>query len=124
MQLSLISSALPFCQLKTFELDEYGDILPATYSKVMTHEDEQSILVISYDQWIRLIEDKDGWVLHSTKEKDDETVISCSILPDDTVLVAIYEAFQFYSSDLDLLSVVALNSIVDGLAGRDRWGDD
>ena len=62
--------------------------MPATYSKVTTHEDEQFILAVTGKQWIRLIESKDGWVLHSTKDKPDERVKSCSILPDDTMLVA------------------------------------
>ena len=88
IKLSLLSKALPFSQLNTFELDSTNNVMPATYSKVTTHKDEQFILAVTTKQWIRLIEGKDGWVLHSTKNKPYEYVASCSILPDDTVLVA------------------------------------
>ena len=80
MKLSLLSKALPFSQLNTFELDRhfhsfYGyedtNFMPATYLKVTTHEDEQFILLITNEQWIRLIEGKDGWGLHSTKKGPD-----------------------------------------------------
>ena len=106
IKLSLLSKALPFSQLNTFELDSTNNVMPATYSKVTTHEDEQFILAVTTKQWIRLIEGKDGWVLHSTKDKDkpDDLIYSCSILPDDTVLVAMVTAFHFYDSSLELLS--------------------
>ena len=102
MKLSLLSKTLPFSQLNTFEIDrqfglnkyretdENTNFMPATYSKVTIHEDEQFILAVTRKQWIRLVEGKDGWSLHSTKDRDkpDERVKSCSILPDDRVLVA------------------------------------
>ena len=34
------------------------------------------------------------------------------------------QAFQFYSFELELLTEVGLNSIVDGLAGKNKYNDD
>ena len=130
MTLSLLSMALPYSEIdscslpRTYEDNGYVEetfFIPATYSKVTTHEDEQFILAVTNNLWIRLVEGKDGWVLHSTEEGPDLEVLSCSILPDDTVLVADLCDFQFYDSSLELLSEVELNSIVDGLSNLDQF---
>ena len=98
MTLSLLGASLPFPLLKTFQLDReikrYGyrwedeDLVPATYSRATTQQDEQSILIVTRKQLIRITEQCDGWRVHSKKEKPVEEVIACSILPDDKVLVA------------------------------------
>lgn len=54
--------------------------------------------------------------MHSIKDKPEEDILSCSILPDDTVFVATKRAFNFYDSALELLTEVGTNSIIDGLA--------
>ena len=70
---------------------------------------------------IKCVEDFDGWSLHSIKEKPDEGhIASCIILPDDNVLVSMSNAFHFFSSELDLLADVKLDSIMDGLTGLDE----
>ena len=61
MAISLLSNKQPFSQLNTFEVPRAEHLIPATYSKVMTHEDEQFILAVTEEYFIRLIESKDGW---------------------------------------------------------------
>ena len=95
MTLSLLGASLPFPLLKTFQLErefnEYGreitTLVPATYSRATTQQDEQSIVIATNKHLIRITEQCDGWRVHSKKEKPDEEVIACSILPDDKVLV-------------------------------------
>ena len=72
MKLSLLDKSIPFSQLSTIVLDYVSFLVPATYSKVTTHQDLQFILAVTSKHWIRLIESKDGWSLHSMKERPDE----------------------------------------------------
>ena len=67
--------------------------MPATYSRATTQQDEQSFLVATNKQLIRITEQFDGWSLHTKKEKRDEEVFACYILPDDKVLVVMSWSF-------------------------------
>ena len=65
---------------------------------------------------IRITEQCDGWRVHSKKGNVSCKVKACFILPDDKVLVALWSYIQFYTSSLDHLNEVELNTIVDGLS--------
>ena len=95
MTLSLLGASLPFPLLRIFQLEREFDhsiditnLVPATYSRATTQQDEQSFVVATCNQLIRYSLQFDGWRVHSKKEKPKEVVIACSILPDDKVLVA------------------------------------
>jgi hypothetical protein len=115
MLLSLLSAKLPFSLLASFPVQKSNNFLPATYSKAVTPQDEQTILIATNNQWIRLIEGKDGWLLDTPKEKPTEEVLACILLPDDTVLIAMKTALNFYSSNLELQTAVNLNDVISGL---------
>ena len=116
MQISLLSNVQPFSLLRAFAHDKTNDFVVATYAKVMTHEDEQSITAVTEEHLIRLREGKDGWKM-GIRKKDPygKRVVSCSILPEDIVVVAMERKFYFYLPWLELLSVIESNDIVDGL---------
>ena len=68
MTLSLLGSSLPFHLYKTFTLNrkfgtDYGNVkedittvVPATYSRPTTQQDEQSFLIITGTQLVRITE--------------------------------------------------------------------
>ena len=87
MTLSLLGASLPFPVLKTFEL-ERSSLVPATYSRARTQQDKQSFLIVTSTHLIRITEQCDGWRAHTKKEMSADYVKACSILTDDTVLVA------------------------------------
>ena len=97
MTVSLLGVSLPFPLLKTFQLErefqgrrDITSLVPATYSRATTQQDEQSIVMATRKHLIRITEQCDGWRVHCKKEKKNEHVIACSILPDDKVLVAMF----------------------------------
>ena len=72
---------------------------------------------------IRFTKSLDNWKAQA-KEKPDELVKACCILPDDKVLVVNLQSIHLNNYNLDPLSKVSLNSFVDGLAGKDQFGRD
>ena len=128
MTLSLVGALPPFPVLKTFELDrkkklsDETTIVPATYSRATTQQDEMCVIVATNNSLIRIMNSLDGWEIHTKKEKPDERVKACCILPDGKVFVVNLQSIHLYSSSLDLLTNVLLNSFVDGLASEDTNG--
>ena len=109
MMLSLLGVSIPYPLPYAFELND-DCLIPATYSKVTTQQDEQSFLIATKDHLIRITEQYDGWRVCSKKGRPNSygTVLSCCILTDDKVLVFMSQSYSFYTSSLDLINVIQL----------------
>ena len=81
-------------------------------------QSKDSFLATMDQMMIRFGRDDGVWSMHDTVKLEDNFGISCHVLCDSSVLVALRYSFSFYNQELKPITHIQLKDLVDGCLKR------
>ena len=77
-------------------------------------QDKNSFVATTEEEMHKFIRTDGAWSIHKSVELNNKYPVSTHILHDSTVLVAFVEYFSFYNQELEHVTDIKLNDLVDG----------